>query len=465
MQDDFDTIVVGAGIAGLGVASVLASEGGEKVLVLDRYDRPGGRLMSFPDTPGKGWKVDIGLHMAELGDSSSIHALNARVGVEVPWGPFSETVQFYHQGKFVNVAELVTMSGDERRDFGATLRRIAEMEDAEIAAWDDRSLAEWLAESVNSEAVRDLFTDMGMIMTTIPEAIDMAAGEVLYIGRDNLHKKSQLLTSSYPLGGMEALTSGLVKVIGGCGGKVETGREVDEVVISGGRAIGVRVAQAGGAGPYPGHYAMPLLEEITAEKVVCALPIYQLPAIIDFAPATSPMPSWWTKRITDIMHEVTCLVGFMFGLSEPVTDKLCFYTALETPHAGLPFQAFPSSNFDPGVAPEGKQLLHTDVVCEYRQASDPFQRRRILDALWLDLAEMFPGIEDAVEWKVPYYVAGCDGLARKPGLVGEFKPKLQAPGVEGLFFAGDTYIGRGLAMNGAALSAMRCADLILGGMA
>jgi prolycopene isomerase len=110
-------------------------------------------------------------------------------------------------------------------------------------------------------------------------------------------------------------------------------------------------------------------------------------------------------------------------------------------------------------------LLHTDVVCEYPQASDPFERRRILDALWLDLLDMFPGIADAVEWKVPYYVAGCDGLARKPGLVGDFKPKLQAPGVDNLFFAGDTYVGRGLAMNGAALSAMQCADLILKMMA
>ncbi|MBN2025637.1 MAG: NAD(P)/FAD-dependent oxidoreductase [Actinobacteria bacterium] len=465
MRESFDTIVVGAGIAGLGVAAILASEAGEKVLVLDRYDRPGGRLMSYPDTPGKGWKVDIGLHMTELGDASSIHALNERVGEQVAWGPFSETVQFYHEGRFINIAELVPMSGDERRAFGSTLRLIAELGDAEIAAWDDRSLAEWLVENVSSEAVRDLFADMGMIMTTIPEAIDMAAGEVLYIGRDNLRKKSQLLTSSYPIGGMEALTRGLVRVIEDNWGRVETGREVTEVMFAGGRTTGVKASRHKPEGPYPGYYAMPQPEEIEAGKVVCALPIYQLPAIIDFAPATSPMPSWWTKRITDIMHEVTCLVGFMFGLSEPVTDKLCFFTALETPHAGLPFQAFPASNFDPAVAPAGKQLLHTDVVCEYPEASDPFERRRILGRLWQDLLEMFPGIEDAVEWKIPYHVVGCDGLARKPGLVGEFKPKLQAPGIENLFFAGDTYIGRGLAMNGAALSGMQCADLILDRMA
>ena len=85
MQDSYDTIVVGAGIAGLGVAAVLSLEAGEKVLILDRYDRPGGRLMSYPDTPDKGWRVDIGLHMTELRDASSIHALNQRVGLDVAY--------------------------------------------------------------------------------------------------------------------------------------------------------------------------------------------------------------------------------------------------------------------------------------------------------------------------------------------------------------------------------------------
>ncbi len=460
MSKDYDTVVIGAGIAGLGVAAVLAHEAGERVLVLDRFPRFGGRLMSYPDTPAEGWKVDVGLHMTELGDASSIHALNARVGVEVEWGPFSETVEFYHEGSFVNIAEMVPLSAEDRRAFGALLGRIAALRDEEISAWDDRSLADWLISNVESPSVRDLFTDMGMIMTTIPDAGDMSAGEVLYIGRDNLRKKSQLLTSSYPIGGMEALTSGLVRVIEDAGGKVRVGAPVSEVRFEGGRAVSVKVARAGES-PYPADYRMPLVEEIPVKRLVCALPIYQLPDIIDFAPATSPLPAWWRKRVTDIMHEVTCLIGYMLGLSEPVTDKLCFFSALRAPHTGLPLQAFPASNFDPSIAPPGKQLLHIDVVCEYDEASDPFERRRILEELRLDLAEMFPGIWDKAEWELPYYVAGCDGLARKPGLVGDFKPKLQAPGIGNMFFAGDTYVGRGLAMNGAALSAMLCADIIL----
>ena len=337
MRESFDTIVVGAGIAGLGVASILAAEAGEKVLVLDRYDRPGGRLMSFPDTPGKGWKVDVGLHMTELGDASSIHELNRRVGVDVAWGPFSETVQFYHEGQFVNIAELVPMSGDERRAFVSTLRLIAEMEDAEIAAWDDRSLAEWLAENVPSEAVRELFTDMGMIMTTIPEAIDMAAGEVLYIGRDNLRKKSQLLTSSYPIGGMEAFTRGLVKVIEDNWGRVETGREVCEVIVSGGRARGVRVAKSGGEGPYPGYYALPELEELdqhpcsTIESPYGYMNTVQ-PANPHVHGHRAPRPGSSTRPAAVVdQHQPLC-----FGIGEGKRSSSAVAAPALIPHSELP---------------------------------------------------------------------------------------------------------------------------------
>jgi len=165
-----------------------------------------------------------------------------------------------------------------------------------------------------------------------------------------------------------------------------------------------------------------------------------------------PCPGGGSKRILDIRHEITGLIGYMIGLSEPVVEpkKRCFFTALKTNHAGFPFQGFPASNFSPHVVPEGKQLLHTDIVCEHAEASDRFKRQRLLNLMWEDIKEMFPGIEKKVEWRLPYYVDGCDGLARKPGLVGRFKPDLRAPGIPNLFFAGDTYVGRGLATNGAA---------------
>jgi len=459
--DRFDTIVVGAGIAGLGVAAILCKEAGQKVLVLDRFPMTGGRMMSYDGYPGKGWRTEIGLHMIELGEKASCTALNERVGKKVEWAPFSKTVDIWDGERFINIAELVPMTKEDRAAFGKMLEKIALMSDAEIESWDNRSLEEWLTENVPQPAVRELFTDLGMIMTTIPHAIDMAAGEVLFIARDNLHNTRQVLQASYPIDGMEGVTRGLVEVIRENGGEIRLNTDVQEVLIKDKLAIGVRVPVK--KHPYQEEYRILETENIYADRVVCALPIYKLSDIIDFNPESSPLPRWWLKRINDIKHEVTGLIGFMIGLSEPVVDpqKRCFFSALKMKHSGFPFQAFPASNYSDKITPEGKQLLHTDLVCEHAEASDKFKRERLLNLLWEDLKEMFPGIEDKTEWKLPYYVDGCDGLARQPGLVGNFKPALKAPGIPNLYFAGDTYLGRGLAINGAARSSMRCADIIL----
>ena len=329
MEKRYDVIIVGAGIAGLGVGAILAKEGKQKVLVIDRFPKLGGRMMSYDGYPSEGWRVDIGLHMVELGEKSSCTELNKRVGKEVKWGPFSDTVDIWNGEKFLDVAELVPMTKEDKIAFRGLLQTIAVMSDAEIEAWDNRSLEEWLIENVPQPAVRELFTDLGMIMTTIPLAIDMAAGEVLYIAKHNLLKTKQVLQASYPLDGMDGITSGLAAVIRENGGEIRLNCDVQEVVIRDKKALGVRVP--GRKHIYQEEYRIFETELIEADRVVCALPIYKLSNIIDFKPATSPLPRWWVKRITDIQNELTGLIGFMIGLSEPIVDpkKKCFFQRLE----------------------------------------------------------------------------------------------------------------------------------------
>jgi hypothetical protein len=46
--------------------------------------------------------------------------------------------------------------------------------------------------------------------------------------------------------------------------------------------------------------------------------------------------------------------------------------------------------------------------------------------------------------------------------VGIFRPDYKAPFMEGLYFAGDTVRGRGVGMDFAARSGVRCAEKVLG---
>ena len=461
-SEKVDVAVVGAGIAGLGVAAQLAGHG-LKVLCFEQGPQAGGRLQSFSynDPRGDGWRLDIGLHMTELGDRGAASALCRRVGGAVSWPPFSESVQFFHDGVWKDVAELVPLSDDDKKSFKALLRLIASLTDEAIDSEDDVSWKDWMDRQGLSAPLRKLFSLLSMIMTTLPHPSEQAAGEVLFIARENLREVRQVLSANYPIGGMDAIIRLLREALEAGGGEVVLNCAVQEVLIEAGAVRGVRIPKTDSRSPYPPEFRVDETETIRAETVVCAVPTYHLHRVLDLHPERTPLPLPWVRRIRETAGETTGLIGYILGLEAPITTKRCFFSALALPNTGLPFQAFPASTYDPSIAPEGKQLLHTDCVVDREAARDPFTVRRTLEALRRDLDLLFPGIEERTLFRIPYRTDGCDGLARKPGIVGRYKPDVEAPGVRGLFFAGDTYRGRGLAMNGAARSAMLCADRIV----
>lgn len=457
MAEKYDAVVIGAGIAGLGVAGLL-QRAGMKTACVEKDARAGGRMQGF-DLEG-GWRLDIGLHMAELGDASSADEIVRAVGKEVEWANFSETVEIYGGGRWKTLQEMIIAAPEDIDEIKRLMKLIATMDDATLESADLESWGDWLNARTTSAVTRELFEVNGMIMTTVPDPMEMSAGEILYIARDNLRKKKNFLTAAYPRGGMLGIIDPQREAFEEAVGTLMLGAEVDSVLFEGDSVKGVALRRKS-LSPYPGWFYMDDLSAIEAQVVVCALPLWNLDAILDMNPETAVLPEWWIKRYEDLKYETTGLIGYTIALSESVYDKPNFLSALELDHTGMPFQAFVPSAFDPGVAPEGKALMQTDCVVEVDQIFDKFELERLLGSMWEDIAEMFPGIDDKVEWKFAYKCIGCDGLARKPGQVGAFKPDIVAPGVKGLYFAGDTYRGRGLALNSAALSGKTCAEKIL----
>lgn len=77
-MDEFDVIVVGAGLAGLSCAYRLASKG-RRVLVLEAHSYPGGRTSSFRDHD---MEVESGLHR-HIGYYSALPRLLKKCGVRI----------------------------------------------------------------------------------------------------------------------------------------------------------------------------------------------------------------------------------------------------------------------------------------------------------------------------------------------------------------------------------------------
>jgi len=457
-MSDYDAIVVGAGIAGLGVASQL-QQSGKKTLLLEMYPKAGGRMQSY-DLPG-GYKADIGLHMIEMGKKGYCHELGTRVGKEFEWAGFSVTLDLYENGAWHDMQTYIQLTEEEKTSFIELMMGIATLDEPDFKAWDNRSFDEWLEEKGMQGNLREVWENMSMIMTTIPDVREQSAGECLYIAREALAKGRAVLIAAYPKGGMAGIIDPMVDAFQELGGKLELGARVEQVVFEGNNVVGVKVARKG-ASPIAREWRFISSDLVTAPLVVLALPIWHLDKVLDFDRRYSPLPGWWLKRIEDIRGERTGLLGYIIATRRPLYERQVFMSVLSSPRTGLPLQAFTPTAFDPGVAPPDRYLLVTDNVAEPWELEDKFNLSRLMEQHWEDVKELYSFAEDEVEFALPYFTTGCDGLARKPGLTGDFKPDVQAPATGGLFFAGDTYLGRGLAIEGASRSAILCVERILG---
>lgn len=446
---DFDTIVVGGGIGGLGIATQLQNRGYD-TLILEKEDKLGGRGKSIN---WNGWTLDMGLHLVSLGEGGTLHELCEKVGAEIEWAKYSEDVNIRHENEWIEAKRLLS-SRESREEIKKIITEISKLSDSEIDNLDDVSWKQWIEKKVESPELKHMLSVFGMIVTTIVDPNEMAASEILWVFRRSIRNRNQLLAAAYPKGGWRSIIEKLKKVFEKEGGEIKTGTYVDEIKIEDDEATGADIQKKS---KLQTEFETRDLEFISANRVVCSVPLWNLPEIMDM----DKMPDWWTQRIMNIRFETTGYFGYIIGLPNQIFDYAHFMGAMETKHVDLPFQAFSSSNFDESVAPDDKMLMYCGCPVEYREMKK-FRLKKMYDLMWKDVKEFFPQLED-IEFKIKFRTAvGCDGLARKPSLVGDYKPDVKAPLVKNLHFAGDTYRGRGLAVNSAASSALLCAESILG---
>jgi phytoene dehydrogenase-like protein len=228
------------------------------------------------------------------------------------------------------------------------------------------------------------------------------------------------------------------------GGEVRTRASVGEIAIEDGRVRGV-IVKAGGKQP----------ERIEAPLVIAALPIWELFKMAD----PGAFPKQFVAQVKHLARK-TAIFGITAALREPLYhDK--FFVLTDGKRCGYPVSGFMASNVTPSLAPEGEHLFEVCCQCEFELGDDRARLNQTVDLLKEDLEGMFPGWQDGVIWQKSYF--HWEEPARNAGRAGVFRPESKAPGVEGLYFAGDTVASRSLpGLECAADSAMICATKILG---
>lgn len=266
LDDVWDAIVIGSGIGGLASAALLSHYAGKRVLVFERHYVPGGYTHVF-HRPGYEW--DVGLHyIGDVQDQDSIlrRAFDLVSNGQLGWAPMPDVYDRFFFGEqtyeFVRGLEPFRTRLKEYfpSDSNGIDRYIAAL--AAVVKVRDRYFAEkalpgplaflmggWMRRPMLRWASRTT----GEVLSTFTrnrELIGLLTGQWLDYGlppRQSSFALHAIIAAhyleggSYPIGGASRIAETIAPVIGQNGGMIVINAEVDQVLLVGKRAAGVRM--------------------------------------------------------------------------------------------------------------------------------------------------------------------------------------------------------------------------------
>ena len=416
-----NVIVVGGGLAGLTVATILA-RAGRPVTVLEQSATLGGR--AHTDQEG-GFLFNRGPHA--LYRNGEARAILRRLGIAYHGHWVPPTAEGLAQGHIAPLpggplSFLTTpfLSRAGRREMVALLAHLARLD---THAWDRVSLADWLAHEVHDPSLRVLLAMLARVATYTNAPEQTSAGAAV-----NQMRRGLFGSVEYLDGGWQTLVRALATAAETAGATVTPGRRVT------------------GVAPTAAGWTVTVADGTTQPAAVVVLAVSPAVAarLVNGAPHAS-LAAW---AATTIPVQAACLdVGLrtlprpqrrvVFGLDAPL------YYSVHSARARL--------------APEGGATIH--VARYLAPGEDGATAAPALEAL---LDRVQPGWRNVcvAHRFLPRMVvsealvtAAAGGLAGRPGPA--------VPSAPGLYVAGDWVGPAGLLADAALASAVQAAESIL----
>jgi beta-carotene ketolase (CrtO type) len=292
MRGPYEAIVVGAGHNGLTCGCYLA-RAGLKVLVLEQYRAAGGMTIS-EEVAASGFLSDVhasGYLVAKLSPAPDELGL-ADHGLELIT-PNPNWAQVFPDGRFLTInrnldetaASIARFSKRDaeawRRLYGryqaakphivagmnapppTLAKEFGRQEAVDGYRFEFQSARSWVNECFESQEIRAFFASCAMHAALAPD--DALGGQFGWLFASAV----QDVGVSIVKGGMHQVSHALAHVLEAHGGEIRTGAKVEEILVEGGRAVGVRLA--GGetvrcegviaSGTDPRHLVLDLLGE------------------------------------------------------------------------------------------------------------------------------------------------------------------------------------------------------------
>jgi prolycopene isomerase len=439
-MQQYNSIIIGAGIGGLAIGSLLAKRG-MKVAVLEKQPIVGGRAASVNY---QGHMLDSGPHYIGAMDTGGLNWLLNAVKAKVE---FVDTPKglIYKDGNHAfmtlgGLRKLVTKR--ELYTIYSMMDDVREMSDKDIEKLDDVSIEDFLAKRTRSQTLFEIYRCSVLLSHTMDDLSMASAGEFIRHQRAYLNSRRPL---TYPReGGIRAIAEALSDAIKGYGGEVLRGEEAVKIKVNGDKVTGVVTSS----------FPMGKSREFDAPIIISNLPIQDIFRIVD----KDRFPQEFVGRIKSLEDEVTSGFGVIVGLNSPLfTHSGPILVHKYTEH--IRYLVSPT-NITTTISPKGKHYLFYGYYLFSYDRGDVETTEKGSKALIKELCDMFPEAENKIEWVTTGSVRVIDSLAKKPKLTGRYKPDVEAP-IEGLFFVGDSIRGGGSGINAVISSARICEQRIL----
>ena len=504
MSQQYDAIIIGAGLAGLSVAALLAGEAGKRVLVLEKQDYVGGRLVSFTGKGDRlvlnGKDLDVKAYEKilasvyawvarsepnldtlfsermldgfsfEAGGHATFWGTRGRVGclldylkepIPLPGNEgFSvidpESSALYPMEKGGRYG---WMSDESNRIAKALLREMAMADEDTMKQWDLISFGKWLNDRTDDRKVYEFLAAVASIHMVMGEPEMIPAGDFIRFMRTAVSIGMNLISGStgiVPKPGFVYIGERLAQHVKNDGGTIMTGTGVQEIVFDGERVAGV--ITDGPNGP----------QRFNATKIVCTVPIRK---IFKFLPRAR-LPEALVKQVDEQFFSVGMLTGYVAVKSNLLADAgiapkswllvPSIIKAAEGFIGDVDIISIMPSNFEPSLAPAGKHVIAYSIALTEGELHDRAKVNRVIDLGREIFHKTFPKMKQDTLWEI--WTCSDKGFGDWPP-PGSRRPDTTQPGLEGLFFAGDGYGAStwGSGMDAAIHSALYCVDAMTGG--
>jgi phytoene dehydrogenase-like protein len=457
MQEKYDAIIIGSGIGGGGIGALLA-HAGWNVLVLEKNKLLGGRCLSYERD---GYLLDVGWHFYCLGHKGPLQDICNRIGMPdiIPWNTVSRS--FLQVGdvvkKYSKQSMFEAVPESDRGKLENVFHKIFQTSDEELEKLWYVPVEKWIGSFTKNAMANTIIDSFVCQYFCVPSSV-ASTTEFIRSFRDVMRLKA----TAYPYGGNIAVPKAYLTAIEKLGGKVKSNAEVKQVLVENDTAVGVVLRDG---------------SEFRAPVIISNADIS---ATVLNMVGEAHFPSDYVTKIKGLTYSIHGVM-LRVAVSEKVTDKqvVIYIPDENSPPLKVTEQmkngevpelvagCFGSpTNFDPAMAPEGKQLLTSLHGCppDIEKNLDKWK-----EALLNSCYRVFPEAKGKVEkvWvdtpKMVNAFAGeggnIVGVAQTVDQVHERRPSVASP-LKGLYFSSAEAGGHGIGTELAANSALELFALL-----